>query len=57
MTGRTAAFNRERLLEFTSPNWRCDSSALRQATGFLPRFTLDSGLEQTLNWYKAEGLL
>jgi nucleoside-diphosphate-sugar epimerase len=34
--------------ELTHPNWVCDDAALRQATGWEPRFQLEAGMRKTL---------
>jgi nucleoside-diphosphate-sugar epimerase len=52
LTGSIATFNRERLKEYEAPNWLCDTTPLREELNFVPAFNLDSGMQQTIAWYK-----
>lgn len=38
-------------------NWRCDISPTRCELGYDPQYQLDSGVRETIAWYKEEGWL
>ncbi|MGO1786265.1 MAG: NAD-dependent epimerase/dehydratase family protein [Sphingobacterium sp.] len=42
----------ERLRELTAENWACDISKARQDLGFGPKYGLESGLRESLRWYR-----
>jgi UDP-glucose 4-epimerase len=52
LTGRISTFNRERLKEYEASNWLCDTTPLREDLNFVPAFNLDSGMKETISWYK-----
>jgi UDP-glucose 4-epimerase len=52
LSGTPSAFNRERLKEYKAQNWLCDISELKKDFHFKPDYTLESGLRETINWYK-----
>ena len=53
-SGTVPIINRERMKEFEARNWGVDCSAICKL-GFTPKYNLDSGLTQTINWYKEHG--
>jgi len=55
--GQAATLNRDKLAELTAANWSCSIERLQQDLGFVPRFNLEKGLVQTLQWYKENNWL
>ena len=47
------ALNREKLTELSAANWICSIKEPQKDMGFAPRYNLETGLAETLNWYKA----
>lgn len=45
---------RERLNEVTAESWDCDTDLLRNELDFIPRYNLESGLTETIQWYFIE---
>lgn len=43
----------DRLKDIIAPNWACSIETAKQELGFYPLYNLDSGLDKTINWYKA----
>ncbi|MFT3827543.1 MAG: NAD(P)-dependent oxidoreductase [Chitinophagaceae bacterium] len=50
--GKTPVLNREKLHELTAANWYCDINKIKQELGFKPRYHLENGLKETIEWYK-----
>ena len=46
------ALNREKLAELSAANWICSIREPQQDMGFAPRYNLETGLAETLSWYK-----
>jgi len=57
VTGKPAAFSRNKCSEACCRNWVCDISKARKELGFRPDFLLESGVNITLKWYKEQGWL
>jgi nucleoside-diphosphate-sugar epimerase len=55
--GTIATINRERLKEFEARNWSVDITPLQNETGYRAEYNLESGLKDTIEWYKAKGWL
>lgn len=49
---KTPVLYPERLNELTAANWSCDISKSVNELNYLPKFKLERGLKETLNWYK-----
>jgi nucleoside-diphosphate-sugar epimerase len=47
------ALNREKLRELSAANWICSIKEPQKDLGFAPRYNLETGLSETLTWYKA----
>lgn len=47
----------ERLNELTAENWGCDITKLRLGLGFRPSYNLETGLTESLLWYKENNWL
>jgi len=52
ITKKPSALNIEKLNELTAANWICSIEKAQQELEFKPKYDLNSGLEETLNWYK-----
>jgi nucleoside-diphosphate-sugar epimerase len=46
------ALNKEKMNELTAINWACSIANVKKDLGFTPRYNLQSGLAETINWYK-----
>jgi nucleoside-diphosphate-sugar epimerase len=45
--------NYEKLEELKAPNWDCSIELIKKELGFTPRYGLNAGIKETLEWYKA----
>lgn len=54
---RVPVLNREKLNELTAANWYCNIEKIQHELGFKPRYNLESGLKETVEWYKQQGWL
>lgn len=57
LSNNASALNIEKLKELTAANWNCDTEQAKHDLGFYPKYDLDAGLTETLNWYKANNWL
>lgn len=48
----TPVLNKEKMGELTALNWACDISRIQRDLNFIPQYSLEQGLSETLNWYK-----
>ncbi len=46
------ALNTEKMAELTARNWVCSIDLLKKDIGYLPEYTLQSGMKETVEWYK-----
>ncbi|HMO61826.1 MAG TPA: NAD-dependent epimerase/dehydratase family protein [Ferruginibacter sp.] len=53
LKNKVPVVNREKLAELMAENWGCDISLAKAELEFNPRFNLESGLADTIAWYKA----
>jgi nucleoside-diphosphate-sugar epimerase len=51
-TGRPALFSRDKLKDILQPAWTCTGAKIRADLGFVPRYPLEKGIEETYLWYK-----
>ncbi|MDB5018970.1 MAG: NAD-dependent epimerase/dehydratase [Pedobacter sp.] len=51
-SSKTPALNKEKMAELTAINWACNINHLETDFAFLPKYNLESGLAETLLWYK-----
>lgn len=51
---KTPALNVAKAKEMNSLNWLCDINPLTRDTGFIPQYNLESGIKETIDWYKKE---
>lgn len=49
---RVPAVSIEKLNELTALNWACDISKVKKELGFEPKFDLEKGLKESVEWYK-----
>lgn len=49
---KPSVLNREKLNELTAINWICDISKANKELHFKPQFNLQTGLEDSIDWYK-----
>ncbi|MBE8713617.1 NAD-dependent epimerase/dehydratase family protein [Sphingobacterium hungaricum] len=51
-SSKTPVIYPERLNELTAENWGCDIEEVKNKLNFEPKYDLESGLKETLEWYK-----
>ena len=57
VTGRATLLNLQKFAELRAPGWVCDSSRLQQDLGIVCGTSLQSGISQTLAWYREQAWL
>lgn len=45
--------NKDKLNELTAANWNCSIEKISQDLGYSPRYDLEKGMQETLDWYIA----
>ncbi len=53
--GTTPTLNSDKYNVLSSTNWRCEIAPLQNDFNFKADYDLDSGVKETLEWYKKEG--
>ena len=48
---------REKIREISCANWSCDADDVWKTIGSAPQYDLQTGMQQTINWYKENGML
>ncbi|MCZ4222939.1 NAD-dependent epimerase/dehydratase family protein [Pedobacter rhodius] len=48
---RMPTLNVDKIQELTGPNWACDIENIKKDLGFMPRYQLEHGLNETIKWY------
>lgn len=56
-SAKTPVLYPERLNELTAENWAIDITKAQTQLGFQPKYDLGLGLKESIEWYKANGLL
>ena len=56
-SNKPAVITREKLQELTAVNWICDISKAKRELGFNPRFNLQTGLKDSIEWYRENKML
>jgi len=56
-TGRSSVLGAQRMLEVATGDWVCSSAALERDAGWRAGTDLREGFRQTVDWYRAEGLV
>jgi len=49
---KVPALNRGKINELTAANWNCSIEKVAAELGFKPAYNLESGIRETLDWYK-----
>lgn len=49
----TPTLNKDKLNELCAENWFCSIAKAREELGFNPQYNLKTGLQETLQWYRA----
>jgi len=57
LTGKASLLNPDKYQIIKQRNWTCDSSALQKDLGFVPSYSLQKGMEETVEWYYKNGWL
>jgi dihydroflavonol-4-reductase len=57
LTGNILLFNRDKYRDLLQPGWVADTEKAVSQLSFRPRYTLESGMRETLSWYKERGWL
>jgi UDP-glucose 4-epimerase len=52
ISGKSPILSREKLAELIALDWSCNIEPLRNDLGFEPKYTLETGMAETLQWYK-----
>jgi len=52
MRGQMPALNLDKLPELTAANWSCSIDHIQEDLGFVPRYSFERGLTETIQWYK-----
>lgn len=55
--GTVATFNRERVKEFEAANWLCNIEPIKKDLNFSAQYNLESGMKESIAWYKKNGWL
>ncbi len=55
--GKRAIFNRDKFHEMKHPAWVCSAAKIDARLHFQPRVPLAAALEETIAWYREQGLL
>ena len=55
LQGKGTALNLPKVKELEATNWVCDITDLQNDISFSPLYTLQTGLPETIEWYKNEG--
>jgi nucleoside-diphosphate-sugar epimerase len=56
-TGKAPLISSQRVREFRQAAWTCSSRRICEELDFRPRYTLESGIRETLSWYKENNWL
>lgn len=57
LNNKIPSLTTDRLKDYTAVNWACSIEQAKQELGFYPLYNLDSGMEETIKWYKANNWL
>ena len=57
MVGKAMTLNTDKYKILKQRNWICETDLIRRELGFIPRYNLKEGLEETICYCKEEGLL
>ena len=51
-SANTPTLNKEKINELTAPNWTCSIDNLKKDLKFVPKYNLEQGLQESVNWYR-----
>ncbi len=54
---KTPLLTKEKINEISAANWSCDASEVWNVLEKQPKYNLQTGMNQTIEWYKANGIL
>ena len=57
LTRKVTALNTDKYNILKQRNWICDVTPLQNDLGFIPRYSLREGLQESIAWYRAAGWL
>jgi dihydroflavonol-4-reductase len=57
LAGKSTILTPDKANEFFQPAWTCDPTALAEDTGWTAEHDLESGIRETLTWYRTNGWL
>lgn len=57
ITKKPSPLNVDKINELECSNWLCDASSFYKDTGFKCQYSLEEGIEESINWYKKENWL
>lgn len=55
LTKKPSTLNRDKYKIMKQRNWECDINPLKADLGFTPKYNLETGLKESLEWYKSNG--
>jgi dihydroflavonol-4-reductase len=53
LSGKSRWLTSQKLGEILQDAWTCSSARIRAELGFLPQYTLEHGMRETLHWYRS----
>ena len=56
LLGKVSIMNRDKAKEMAQEAWTCSPARAAEEIGFQPEYPLDPGLENTVAWYRTQGL-
>ena len=57
ITRQTPTLNRQKVRDLKQRFWICDSTKAQEELGYRPTYSLQKGIQQTADWYRANGWL
>jgi nucleoside-diphosphate-sugar epimerase len=57
LTGQPALLNEQRVRDMRQPYWLCSGEKARRELGFVPRYDLETAVQETAYWYEEHGWL
>jgi nucleoside-diphosphate-sugar epimerase len=57
LTGRPALLNEQRIIDMRQPYWLYTAEKAHRELGFVPRYDLETAVQETANWYQENGWL
>ena len=57
ITRQTPTLNRQKVRDLKQRSWICDSTKAQKELGYRPTYFLEKGIQETADWYQANGWL